>query len=269
MKTLLNELDSNLLINSESNFRLDLGWQDGIGEYEKEVLKTIINPVENFETVRYIHKPYVSVNNIEQTDIWFQFFFYNNNIPQTHIGGLDYQYTGLQLDENSKMSRQNNESFFRLELYKTPNNDAPTRSNRRLVYSKTLPSPLGEKIYTQKLYDYINVPVFVGSNYKNKENMYMYWFQDDSVLSGTTITGNTFYVTARFFNAKDGSILNFSNKTLSPTTNIIESTDMYYKMVIDTSDYSYQFFRYNGTTGSRIGRTGDPINFYEAVGGTS
>jgi hypothetical protein len=99
--------------------------------------------------------------------------------------------------------------------------------------------------------------------------MYMYWFQDDSVLSGTTITGNTFYVTARFFNAKDGSILNFSNKTLSPTTNIIESSDMYYKMVIDTSDYSYQFFRYNGTTGSRIGRTGDPINFYEAVGGTS
>jgi hypothetical protein len=269
MKTILNELDSNLLINNETNFRLDLGWQEGVAEFEKEVLKSIINPIENFETVRYIHKPYEGTSGVTQTDIWFQFFFYNNQNPQTHVGGLDYEYIGITSDENNKMSRQATESFFRLELYKTPNNDAPSRGNRRLVYSKTLPCPLGEKIYYQKLYDYIHVPVFTGSNHRNKENMYMYWFQDDSVLSGTTITGDTFYVTARFFNAKDGSIVNFSNKTLSSTTNLIESTDMYYKLVIDKSDYSYQFYRYNGTTGTRIGKTGDPINFYEAVGGTS
>ena len=85
MKIIQSDLDSNLLLNSETNFRLDLGWQEGIEEYEKEVLKDIINPTENFETVRYIHKPYTSgTNSVEQTDIWFQFFFYNDDPSYFH-----------------------------------------------------------------------------------------------------------------------------------------------------------------------------------------
>jgi len=267
MKVIQSDLDSNILLNSETNFRLDLGWQEGIEEYEKEVLKDIINPTENFETVRYIHKPYTSgTNSVEQTDIWFQFFFYNDS--NTHVGGLNYEYIGLTSDENNKMSRESSESFFRLELFKTPNNEAPTRGNRKLVFSKNLSIPLGEKVYYTQLYDYIHVPVFTGSNYRNKENMYIYWFQDDTVLNGTTMSGDTFYMTARFFDAKDGSILNFNNKSVSPTTSVNESADVYYKLVMDKSDYTYQIFRYNGTTGQRIGESGDPINFYEAISGT-
>ena len=105
--------------------------------FGKEVLKSIINPTENFETVRYIHKPYTSVGNgVEQTDIWFQFFFYNSS--NTHVGGLDYEHIGIKSDENNQMSRSSVESFFRLELFKTPNNEAPTRGNRKLVFSKNL-----------------------------------------------------------------------------------------------------------------------------------
>jgi hypothetical protein len=268
MKIIQSDLDGNLLLNSETNFRQDLGWQEGIQEYEKEVLKSIINPTENFETVRYIHKPYTSVgNSVEQTDIWFQFFFYNSS--NTHVGGLDYEHIGIRSDENNQMSRSSIESFFRLELFKTPNNEAPTRGNRKLVFSKNLSIPLGEKIYYTKLYDFIHVPVFTGSNYRNKENMYLYWFQDNSVLNGTTFSGDTFYMSARFFDAKDGSILNFNNKSISPTTVVNETADTYYKLVMNNTDYTYQVFRYNGTTGDRIGESGDPINFYEAIGGTT
>ena len=66
--------DKNLVLGSNQNFRTDAGWDESFQTYQREVLEDIINPVENYETCRYIHKPYTS-NGIEQTDIWLQFLF--------------------------------------------------------------------------------------------------------------------------------------------------------------------------------------------------
>ena len=52
--------DLNLLLNTETDFQTNLGWEESLAEFETEVLSDIINPVENYETVRYIHKPYTS-----------------------------------------------------------------------------------------------------------------------------------------------------------------------------------------------------------------
>ena len=48
--------DLNLLLNTETDFQTNLGWEESLAEFETEVLSDIINPVENYETVRYIHK---------------------------------------------------------------------------------------------------------------------------------------------------------------------------------------------------------------------
>jgi len=256
MKILRKDIDQNITLNSEDTFKTDLGWQDNAEEMEKEVLENIINPVQNFETVRYIHKPYTNSSALTQTDIWFKFNFLSGT---TYV--QDYEPTGLSARENALMLRQTTESFFRLEFYKTPNNLSPDRTNRRLVFSKNLSLPLGEKFYYTVLNDYIFKPVFMGSNYRNKENMYFFWFQDDSALNEETLTGDTFYMTAKFFNAEDGSITDFVTSNL--TTEVNESSNMYYKMVINKSDYSYQIYRYSGTTGSRIGESNDPIIFFE------
>jgi hypothetical protein len=186
------------------------------------------------------------------------------------------------------MLRQSTESFFRLEFFKTPHilddngeiigYEAPNRINRKLVFTKNLSLPLGEKVfYTgENFNEYIHVPVFMGSNYKNKENMYFFWFQDESVLTETTLsgttTGNTFFMTAKFFNATDGSITDFTNDAFSDSytaTGITESTDMYYQVDIDKIDYSYKVYLFNGTKSvDRYGRTCLPIQFYERGGGT-
>ena len=341
MEILKNSNNLNIVINSEQNFRTDLGWEDNLVQFEDEVLKDIINPAKNYETVRYIHKPYditISGITLNQSDIWFQFYFIDGN---NYV--LDYNPVGITTQENELMTKQATESFFRLEFYKTPGIvtnhvltcEAPTRQNRRLVNSKNLSLPLGEKYFhTGDNYGYyIHVPVFTGSNYRNKENMYLFWFDDESVLtdtnlsgtttldqyvfgtgstiqtilftnenneitqvniptSGTTLIGwtgqtftipnqvtynrnyyhgmNTFFMTAKFFDANDGQILDFVNSGYTTSYNITEEKDLYYQIDFDNFDRTYQIYRYSGST--KLGRigTGNSINnsiiFYEKGG---
>lgn len=266
MEILRKNEDLSIVVNKEQDFLTNLGWQENMVQFEDEVLSTIINPIENYETVRYIHSPYTCSGGVTQTDIWFYFYFLDNNNSYNH--GLDYSLVGITPEENSKMLKQSTESFFRLEFFKTPNDETPTRINRKLVFAKNLSLPLGEKFFYVPLKSYVHLPVFKGSNYENKENMYLFWFQDDTVLSETTLTGNTFWVTAKFFNAKDGSIIDFVNSNFLSTHEINESNDMYYKVVIDKTDYSYQISGYTGSTGDRMGLRCNPITFYEK-GGTS
>ena len=105
--------------------------------------------------------------------------------------------------------------------------------------------------------------------------MYFFWFADESVLTETnlsgTTTGNTFFMTAKFYNAKDGNIFDFTNSGLTSnymSSGFTESNDMYYQVDIDKKDYSYQVFSFNGTKGGRVGQTETPIKFYEKGAGT-
>lgn len=267
MEILRKDENQNLIINKEQDFQNNLGWQENMIQFEDEVLSTIINPIENYETVRYIHKPYnttVSGLTFSQTDIWYNFYFVSGTSYTQ-----DYNVVGIDTHENAKMLKQATQSFFRLEFYKTPKSgstyEPPTRVNRKLSFAKNLALPLGEKyFYTgNNINEDIFFPVFMGSNYRNKENMYLFWFQDESVLSETVLSGDTFWMTAKFFNANDGTITDFLNRPIYGNTEINEANDMYYKLVIDRSDYSYQYFRYTGTTGDRVGESIDSIKFYE------
>ena len=280
MKLTRNTNDRNIIINTEQDFQTDLGWQENLTQFEDEVLKDIINPVENYETVRFIHKPYSGStlpNNLTHTDIWFQFYFLSGS---TYV--QNYETIGITNRENEMMLRQSTESFFRLEFFKTPlisgdTYEGPTRKNRRLVFTKNLSLPVGEKFFytTTNSGYYIHIPVFMGSNYKNKENMYLFWFEDETVLEETeligTDTSNTFFMTAKFYNAKDGSILDFTNRVLTTGTTIDEKNDMYYQVDFDLTGKTYEIFKYTGgTKGSKVGTSGlgNSINFYENGGGT-
>lgn len=273
MKIRKSNIDQNIIFNSETDFQTNLGWQDNMKEFETEILNDIINPIENYETVRYIHSSYTCDSGIQQSDIWFYFYFIDSNGQYTN--GLDYSLVGIDVNENAKMLKQSTESFFRLEFFKTPLSgttyEPPTRQNRRLVFAKNLSLPLGEKYFYTPINDNIFVPVFTGSNYRNKENMYFFWFQDESVLTETNLsgstTGNTFFMTAKFYNAKDGTIIDFANGLYSNTQEINEAYDMYYRVDIDKTNYSYQIYPYSGDTiSTRIGTSCNPIKFYEKGG---
>lgn len=250
MKILTTTSDINLNLSAEQDFKTNLGWHEGFQESEDKILREIINPIDNYETVRYIHEPYVSVSGLSQTDIWFYFYFVDAS--NTYAKGLDYDLVGLSPKENAMMLKHTVKSFFKLEFFSTPN-----RRDQKLLFSKSLSLPLGQKVFLTDLSDYIYVPVFFGNNYKNSENMYFFWFQDETVYSG-----DTFYMSARFFNAEDGTVIPFANKDLGANA-LIDQKDLFYEINIDRTNFSYTVNQYNGSSGSRKGYRETPITFYE------
>ena len=254
--------DKKLVIGTNQNFRTDVGWDESFQAYEREVLEDIINPVENYETCRYIHKPYMS-NTIQQSDIWFRFYFKKNN---SFTEGLDYFTVGIEQSDINVTHLKS--SFFKLEFYKTPNNDQPNRQNRRLVFSKNLNPMVGEEV-TLTSGQNMKVPVFMGSPFKNKENMYLFWFEDDTVLEETLLTGGTFYMTAKFYNASNGEKTQFTNQPLSDISIPVEGEDLYYIVEMDRSNaptYNYMISEYdptNNARGNRVGTSSSPVLFYQ------
>lgn len=316
MKVLYSDNSKSLVFNPETDFRTNLGWEENFLDQQNEILRSIINPIENYETVRHIHEQYnstISGTTISQCDIWFYFYFLNNQNPKTYANGLDYNFVGIAPKENALLLKHTTNSFFRLEFYTTKK-----RETQKLVFAKNLSIPLGQKVYDINLRDTIFVPVFHGNNYRNTENMYLFWFNDDTVYSeynksstadthtdynnlnsgytflhitsGTTenpiqgtlwtrtgSTGNwssrswdgpTFYMTARFFNAEDGTITRFLNKDLTANNSglvngtrmgtlasplvfyemnysnpLNDENDSYYKITFKRANNSYKIIR--------------------------
>ena len=157
MEILRKNVDQKIILSNDQTFKTDLGWTENAEEMEKEILYSIINPADNYETVRYVHSPYVETIDdytISQTDIWHYFYFLDGS---TYIP--NYEATGLTLEENSKMLRQSTKSFFRLEFYKTSDDEAPNQTNRRLVFTKNLsPQLLRRDVSTTRRVQAMHLP---------------------------------------------------------------------------------------------------------------
>jgi hypothetical protein len=253
-------INNSFILDQTTNFKTDLGWEEAFNEVERDILETIINPVENYETIRYINEPYSGATG-DVCDIWYFFYFLNNQNPKNYNNGLDYNLIGISPKENALLLKHTVKSFFRLEFYTTPD-----RETQKLVFAKNLSIPLGQKVYDKVLMDTIFVPVFNGNNFRNTENMYLFWFPDNSVF-----TGNTFYMTARFFNAEDGTVTQFLNKDLNVNNSglvnnerlgsyaspikfyeiasnytVNQENDLYYRVIFKRTDHSYKVLRGSG-----------------------
>lgn len=239
MEILKSNTSKNILINNETTFMSNVTWEDNVEQFENNILKKIINPSVNFETNKYIHEPYVGGTGIKQNDLWFYFYFYGDEVGLTHDGGLNYEHVGLSLNDNANLTVNVSESFFRLDFYKIPTTDNKLDFyNKKLVFTKNLKLPLGEKVYFKPIHDYIHVPIFVGSSFRNEENMNIYWFEDESVLD-SNLTGNTLYMTAKYYNSIDGSVINFSTNRLSVNDVANDTYDSYYKVELNNTGKTY------------------------------
>ena len=265
-----------------------VGHDDLLKQFEQEVLQDIINPIKDYEVVRYKHKPtengddslYIVMSFINSENSWID----------------EYSACGFTEPELFNFSKSVQNSFFKLDFY-----DTPTRESQKLQFSKILPMYLSNKtIYDRdrdNVVDYIDndvfgvdmggevtteditkltdrfdvnttyglvgsyiIPNFYSNSMYNTEISNVLYFKDESISDLTE-----FYVSCRFFNAKTGEIIRMINDPKSDG-GINPREDFYLKMVIDKEQRTYEYFDYNNIVGNRIGNgLNNPILFFQML----
>jgi hypothetical protein len=108
----------------------------------------------------------------------------------------------------------------------------------------------------------VKTPIFGLDYVGNKEGFFIYWLKSLDFLNI-----NTFYMTAKFYNAKTGQFVKMSNKPQSTINgdkyNLDSMTYFYYRVVLDYVDINYKVFDF--TTNDRVGILTNPIKWYEYV----
>jgi hypothetical protein len=129
-----------------------LGRDDLVDKYEDEVLEKVINPVEDFEVTRYAHNDWFKEDNVN-TSIEYKFSFFDRNGEITDVSNSQSNYvndyvftenpnfTGTCFTEAEVYYFANSfkRSFFKLDLYDTPNSETQT-----LYLSIIIPTQQGE-----------------------------------------------------------------------------------------------------------------------------
>jgi hypothetical protein len=245
------------------------------------VLEEIINPVEDFETTRYSHTQWLTVNNEPKTSTTYEFFFFNRTIDvnnttpaNTNMWVSSYNYVDPSVYQTySGISFTNKEmyyyansfkrSFFKLDFY-----DSKQPENQRLYFTLVIPTQQGEKqgvdIGTPSVPKpvIIRTPTFNLDFIGDKEGYFIYWLK-----SREYIDVNTFYMSAKFFNAKTGQFVRMINRPqseMSETFKFNKTEYFYYKVDLDVNNYQYQVFQGYGL-GNRVGQLTNGIKWYEYV----
>lgn len=249
------------------------GREDSIELYEEDVIEQIIGEPKDFEVLRFAHNEWTSReldnlgNNIVKTDITYQFYFFTGipaTVSATTTFNLTNKWTNSYLPtfaptEIYYFSRPFIKSFFKLDFYDT--NNPLTQKN---YFTVIIPTQQGERedvIVSPSLpISKIKRPKFILDYLGDKEGFFFYWLTDRNFLDLTT-----FYMSAKFFDAKNGvfvPMINLSQAVL-PIGNRFNFTNpaqyFYYKVVFNYTNKTYEVF--NATTNGRV----TTINWFEYV----
>lgn len=250
------DISNSLIMFNEHGFNPGLGREDALKQIDKESLKQIINPITDFETVRFTHQKYAhgsGQRQYQKEDIYLCFYFFDESINNWVN---DYSPTGLDKHENARITKEISKSFFKLDFY-----DTPYAESQKLLFSKIFPIPFGNRVFSEQLNDSIFIPSFTGNRIKNTENFHLFWFLDNDQF-----TGDTFYVTAKFYNAENGRVIPFLNKEKEGiSSNFNPNIDRYYQLRLDRENFTYAFYSYDGVQGDRIGTSPENCVFFSQI----
>lgn len=252
----------NVPINIDFDF---LGRDMAIDEYETQMVKEVIGEADDFEVSRFVHASHGN----QKTNISYDFYFYtgnNNTISATtnadqnlwvtnYLGPYttDFKVRELYYYQNTFAN-----SFFKLDFY-----DSDDDSSQTNYLTIILPVQQGKFINTTFNGNNVKVrrPSFSLDYVGDKEGFFIYWLKKRTFLDI-----NTFYVSAKFFDAKNGQFIRMLNQ---PQCNISgnkfkfnQRLYFYYRYELDYATQTYQVF--NTNTNNRVGTT-TPINWYEYI----
>jgi len=255
--------DINKYINIPINMDWDfMGRDDSISEYEVDAIKKVTGVAADFEVARFANNVYQNLN----TDINYEFNFYDYSQPITAstVGNWTSSYlnVGFSTQEVYYYAKPFTKSFFKLDLY-----DTMDERTQQIYLSIILPVQQGSTqmvtINPSQPQVGIKKPKmkldYIGSD---KEGFFIYWLR-----SRNFIDISRFYMTAKFFDARNGVFLQMTNTKqdlIVPNKFQFNNADyFYYRVDLDYSNKTYEV--YSTSTQLRVGDSLSPIIWYEYV----
>lgn len=280
-----------------------LGMDLAIDEYESEIVKEVIGKGRDFEVSRFSHAPhnapYIYINpttgQVQQTSqvglsdatsINYEFYFYSGgSISDLNNWQINYLGEGFSPQDLYYYTNGFTNSFFKLDLYDTP--DEKRQTNYVTII---IPTQQGAKMDVQMQRTIVSVhkPEFVLDFVGDKEGFFIYWLKKREFLNIST-----FYMTAKFYNAKKGQFTKMmTGRGWDPTSQIspceqqwpspfnvdktkgpqacmsagerttFDNTQYFYYTV--QLDYPTQTYQIYNTAGQRLG-TEIPIKWFEYI----
>lgn len=247
-----------------------IGQDDAIEEYQQQVVEEIVGFPGDFEILRFAHDSY---NNGTKTDIKYDFHFFadiNGNVPVNPSSLVttstisnwvtSYIPEGFSTTDIYYYIKPFTKSFFKLDFYDTK--DAISQTN---YFTVIIPVQQGYTVSgtVSSLLPQVQIktPSFKLDYVGDKEGFFLYWLRDKDFYNGL----NTFYMTAKFFDARLGVFVKMMNTPQAPP--IITSPFtfnpedyFYYKVILDYNTKTYQVFDKT----NRVGTTSS-IKWYEYI----
>jgi len=249
-----------------------LGLDQSIDEYEANIIKEVTGTYGDFEVTRFAHAPIVVTDpytndGLEYTDIQYEFNFYSGgSLTATTSWENTYISEGFTPQDIYYYTNNFSNSFFKLDLY--DNVDEKRQTNYITII---IPTQQGLTMDTlmQRTPVKIKKPYFVLDYVGDKEGFFIYWLKKRNFLDI-----RTFFMTAKFYDAKNGyftKMMNVPQSSIVGNKFTFDSTQyFYYRVELDYEKQNYQVFNMNPTQtlySSLDGRAGAtiPIKWYEYV----
>jgi hypothetical protein len=232
------------------------GIDDAIDQYEERAIEEVIGKGYDFEVDRFPHAQHTES---KRTDINYEFYFFSGgNLTSSSEWENSYIGESFTVQDVFYYSDSYTKSFFKLDFY-----DTVDEKNQKNYFTVILPTQQGEfmDINMGRTPVKIRKPKFKLDYIGDKEGFFIYWLK-----SLDFIPLNTFYMTAKFFNAKTGVFTKMLNKPQSTIVNnnkfVFDNIDyFYYRVVLDYVNIQYTI---NDLQGNRVGTT-STIKWYEYV----
>lgn len=229
------------------------GNQLAIEQYETSIIDEILNKGDDFEVTRFEHATYDNT----KTSINYEFYFnqssvnnpvwINSYLPRFTTNQVYYYQTPFE------------RSFWKLDLYDSPS----TRTQKAYV---TIILPVQQGFITPAVLNNttavsIKKPKYSLDYIGDKEGFFIYWLKKRNFLNI-----NTFYMTAKFFDANVGQFIKMMKapqSSLGGPTSFPPEEYFYYKVDLDYDNQKYTVYDY--PNGNRVGTPTSPIKWYEYV----
>jgi len=247
--------DKEIIIPIDSKWDYE-GIDDAIDKYEENAIKEVLGDGYDFEVDRFPHAKHVDS---ERTDINYEFYFFSGvNLNSSSQWGNSYISESFTPQDVYYYANNFTKSFFKLDFY-----DTVDEKRQKNYFTIIIPTQQGEymDINMARTPVKIRKPKFKLDYVGDQEGFFIYWLK-----SLDFIQLNTFYMTAKFYNAKTGTFIKMLNKPQSTIVNdnkfIFDNLNyFYYRVVLDYINQQYSVFDLQG---NRQGTTSS-IKWYEYV----